>query len=173
MRSKTTFLTPLSIARCASNLPVNTALATLLSNDGWSFTAFSLLLAATMVLVVAAAIAQEQTGPQVTAYGVGTDVVDRQLEGEADSFPEGTQVWFWTRVEGGSDGDRIRHVWIFGGEEKLEVGLTIGGSHWRTWSNKMLHPGSSGTWTVEARDDAGNVLASATFECTAPETAPE
>jgi hypothetical protein len=128
-----------------------------------------LAVAAAVALFSAAGIAQEESGLRVTASGVGTGVVDRQLEGEAESFPEGTQVWFWTRVEGGSAGDRIRHVWIFGGEEKLEVGLSIGGSHWRTWSNKMLHPGSVGTWTVEARDDAGAVLASATFECTAEE----
>ena len=45
--------------------------------------------------------------------------------------------------------------------------LAIGGSHWRTYSRKALHQGLTGTWTVEARDAEGNVLASSTFTCVA------
>lgn len=132
---------------------------------------FHLALAVVVVALVAGfGFAQdEESGLKVSEYGVGTDVVDRELQGEAESFPEGTKVWFWNRVVGGAGGERIAHVWIFGGEVKLEVGLTIGASHWRTYSNKTLHPGSAGTWTVEARDEDGNVLASKTFECTPAE----
>jgi hypothetical protein len=111
---------------------------------------------------------EEGNGPgemSVEAYGVGTGVVDRELEGEASQFAEGDKVWFWTRVVGGRQGDRIEHVWLRDGEEMLTVGLVIGGSHWRTWSNKLLHPGSGGAWAVEARDATGNVLARAEFAC--------
>ena len=95
----------------------------------------------------------------------------RVLKGKAASFPEGTQVYFWTRVVGGSDGDRIHHVWIHGGKEVL-IGLSIGGEHWRTYSNKMLHPGSAGEWAVEARNGDGEVLARQEFGCTVGPAAP-
>ncbi len=111
-------------------------------------------------------VAQEQTGLTVPKHGVGTAVVDRELEGRGESFPEGTKVWFWTKVVGGQDGDRIRHVWSHEGQEMLRIGLSIGGSHWRTYSNKTLHAGLTGAWSVEAWDDQDRVLARQTFECT-------
>jgi len=115
------------------------------------------------------ALAQEQATLAVSESGVGSGVEQRSLIGISDRFRVGDQVWFWTRVTAGADGDRIRHVWLQDGEEKLSVGLTLGGSHWRTWTRKTMHPGSAGAWTVEARDVAGNVLATASFVCVAPE----
>jgi hypothetical protein len=125
----------------------------------------------TLVLLVPAlpAVAQEQAKLSISESGVGSGVEERSLVGVADRFRVGDQVWFWTRVTGGEDGDRIRHVWLQDGEEKLSVGLTLGGSHWRTWTRKTMHPGSAGAWTVEARDMAGNVLATTGFVCVAPE----
>ncbi len=114
------------------------------------------------------AVAQDQATLKITESGVGSGMEDRNLVGVAELFQEGDQVWFWTRVIGGADGDRIRHVWLRDGEEMLSVGLTLGGPHWRTWTRKTLHPGSTGTWTVEARDEAGAILATATFVCAAP-----
>jgi hypothetical protein len=119
------------------------------------------------VLLPVAALA-DGAGLRVTESGVGTAVVDRQLEGRAASFVEGTKVFFWTRVEGGSPGDRIHHVWMRDGKE-ISIGLGIGGAHWRTHSTKTLHPGSVGTWAVEARDADGKVLARAEFVCVSGE----
>ncbi len=102
----------------------------------------------------------------VTSHGVGRGVSDHRLVGEADSFREGSEVWFWTRVEDGAAGDRIHHVWLHGGREAARVSLPIGGPRWRTQSAKLLHPGSQGSWSVEARDGAGRVLARSTFRCT-------
>lgn len=98
-------------------------------------------------------------------YGVGTAVNNRQLVGESDSFTEGTKVWFWTDVQGGSSGDKIYHVWLREGVEKNRVSLRIGGSRWRTQSNKMLWQDSAGDWVVEARDEIGRVLARREFIC--------
>jgi hypothetical protein len=106
-----------------------------------------------------------EDGIRITAFGVGTDVVNRELSGEGDTFPEGGQIVFWTKVEGGSGGDVIQHVWIHQGTERLTVDLGIGGSHWRTYSRKTLHRGLTGEWTVEARTTAGEVLASSRFTC--------
>lgn len=112
-------------------------------------------------------VAQEDEGPtlSVPEYGVGTDVVDHELQGKSDRFEEGAKVVFWTRVVGGEEGDRIRHVWIHDGEEVLSIGLALGGPHWRTYSRKTLHAGSAGPWRVEARDADGHVLAAVDFTC--------
>lgn len=121
------------------------------------------------VAILAAALLVSTTaraaGPRVSASGVGGGVEDRQLVDERATFREGETVWFWTRVVEGQDGDRIRHVWTRAGEEKLSVGLTIGGPAWRTWSNKRMHPGAAGSWTVVAVDADGAELARATFVC--------
>lgn len=104
----------------------------------------------------------------IPEYGVGTRVVNHRLVGVGDSFAEGTRVWFWTLVQGGSSGDTLRHVWIHEGRVTNNIPLTIGGWHWRTHTRKYLSPGSAGQWTVEARDAAGRVLARSEFECAAP-----
>jgi hypothetical protein len=123
-----------------------------------------------LILPVVVSHAQESSQLKIEDSGLGSGVEERVLVGVSEQFQEGDQVWFWTRVTGGADGDRIHHVWLKDGEEMLSIGLTLGGAHWRTWSRKTLHPGSAGTWTVEARDGAGNVLATGTFVCTVPES---
>jgi hypothetical protein len=106
-----------------------------------------------------------RTALGIQEYGVGTAVADRQLVGESDRFREGEQVWFWTRVTGGVSGETIDHVWIREGVESARVSLTLGGPQWRTQSAKKLWPGSAGDWTVEARDEQGEVLARRRFVC--------
>jgi transcriptional regulator with XRE-family HTH domain len=101
----------------------------------------------------------------VTDYGVGTAVENRHLVGKSDRFTEGTQVWFWTRVQGGTRGHRIEHVWFREGVEAMRISLQIGGPSWRTFSTKTLQAGVAGDWAVEARDDAGRVLARSEFVC--------
>jgi transcriptional regulator with XRE-family HTH domain len=111
------------------------------------------------------AMPSDPTEPSIRDYGVGTGVRNRQLVGESGRFDEGTQVWFWTHVQGADPGDRIHHVWLHDGVEAARVKLKIGGSSWRTHSAKTLWPGSSGDWVVEARDEAGRVLAREAFVC--------
>jgi hypothetical protein len=108
-------------------------------------------------------------GPAIPASGTGTGVSDHELVGASTRFAEGDRVWFWTRVEGGKTGSRIHHVWMHEGQEVLSVPLRIGGPRWRTQSNKTMHPGSAGSWVVEARDAEGRVLARQEFDCAAPE----
>jgi hypothetical protein len=122
-----------------------------------------------VLLVATVASAQSADGPSVPDYGVGTGVENRALVGKADSFAEGTKVYFLTRVVNGQAGDRVHHVWMREGNEVLSIGLSVGGSHWRTYSNKTLHPGSVGSWRVEVRDADGKVLASQDFTCTPAE----
>jgi cytoskeleton protein RodZ len=101
----------------------------------------------------------------VSESGVGTGVVDRQLIGQSDSFPEGAKVWFWTRVVKGESGDVLRHIWLYEGQTVKIAELTVGGPHWRTYSVYDLAGDSAGRWVVEARDSDGQVLAREEFFC--------
>ena len=117
-----------------------------------------------------AAVRSAETTPapsllRIAEYGVGTAVENRHLVGQSDRFTEGTRAWFWTRVQGGTRGDRIDHVWLREGVEATHISLDIGGSSWRTYSTQTLHAGAGGDWVVEARDDAGRVLARSEFVC--------
>jgi hypothetical protein len=109
-------------------------------------------------------------GPTTTAgpltvsdFGVGRRIANLRLEGEDDRFAPGARVCFSTRVLGGQRGDLIRHVWLYEGRVEQSIPLRLGGPDWRTHSNKTL--GHAGSWTAEARDDRGHVLARATFTC--------
>jgi len=127
--------------------------------------------AAPVPKTVPAPSAQEPAKPLVTAtgtlsipeFGVGRGVVDHRLVDPTDRFEEGEEVWFWTHVRGGSAGDAVRHVWLREGREQQTISLRVGGPSWRTQSAKTLPAGSAGEWSVEARDDAGRVLARAPF----------
>jgi transcriptional regulator with XRE-family HTH domain len=99
----------------------------------------------------------------ITESGVGRRIVNLRLEGEADTFPEGSRVCFASRVIGGRSGAIVRHVWIRDGRIEQSIPLRLGGPDWRTHSAKTL--GRPGAWTVEARDEEGRVLASASFAC--------
>ena len=105
----------------------------------------------------------ETSGLRISDYGVGTSVANRKLVGQSDRFTEGTEAWFWTRVEGGRGGEAIEHVWLRNGVEILRIPLRIGGARWRTHSAKTLR--APGDWAVEARDDSGRVLARGEFVC--------
>ena len=106
---------------------------------------------------------------KVGEFGVGTDVVDHRLVGRGDRFREGTIVWFWTSVLGGRPGDKIRHVWLHEGRSVAVAELNVHAAHWRTQSRRPLPDGSTGDWTVEARDREGHVIASVGFTCVARE----
>jgi len=110
-------------------------------------------------------LVHEPAGLNIPDHGVGTAVENRQLVGESDRFTEGTTVWFWTRVEDGTSGDRIHHIWLHEGVEATSIPLKLGGSPWRTYSNKTLRTDSAGNWAVEARDKDGRVLARRDFLC--------
>lgn len=115
------------------------------------------------VLAVSVPPSPEPVLLSVPEYGVGTAVKKRELVGESDRFREGTQVWFWTRVVGGTQGETIDHVWLHDGVEAARMALLVGGSHWRVQSAKTLRPGSAGAWAVEARNAEGHVLARREF----------
>jgi cytoskeletal protein RodZ len=103
----------------------------------------------------------------ITEYGVGTGVADKMLIGRGDRFTVGTQIWFWTRTLGGSQGEVLTHVWMHEDGQVIRYERNLGGAHWRNSSRKSLISTSVGSWVVEARDSAGRVLARTAFRCVA------
>jgi transcriptional regulator with XRE-family HTH domain len=103
----------------------------------------------------------------VTEFGVGADVVDRQLVGQDVRFSEGSSVAFFTRVIGGAEGQKIHHVWLREDRVVQRIELPLGGAHWRTYSTKTLW--GQGRWAVEARDADNRVLARSEFSCEVPD----
>ena len=105
--------------------------------------------------------ASAQAALTVTESSVATGVVDRMPPGASTTFQADVQrVYAWTRIEGAEGETTIHHVWIHGDVERADLELRIGGSPWRTWSNKAIPPEWTGDWRVEVRDASGNVLVS-------------
>ena len=105
-----------------------------------------------------------QSSLSVAESSVATMVVDRMPSGVATTFGADVErVYAWTRIEGADGETTIHHVWIHGDVERADLELRIGGSPWRTWSNKAIPPEWAGDWRVEVRDDAGNVLETIRF----------
>jgi len=101
---------------------------------------------------------------KVEGFACGTAVVDRELEGEAETFPAETEkIYCWTTVTGCDEPTTIEHVWYYGGEEKARVPLEIKYPRMRTWSSKTIVPEWQGDWKVEMVDENGNVLATVAF----------
>ncbi|HSF17020.1 MAG TPA: DUF2914 domain-containing protein [Vicinamibacteria bacterium] len=104
-------------------------------------------------------------GMVVTDHGVGTGISGRDLVGRTNRLREGTEAFFWTRVEGGSSGQIIRHLWYYEGRVVMRAELTVGSAYWRTFSRFTLPAGSAGNWWVEARAADNRLLAREAFEC--------
>ena len=108
--------------------------------------------------------ASAQSTLSVVESSVATAVVDRVPSGVATTFrADVDRVYVWTQIEGASRATTVHHVWIHGDVERADISLGIGGSPWRTWSNKAIMPEWTGNWRVEVRDDAGNVLQTIPF----------
>ncbi len=104
-------------------------------------------------------------GLEISDSGVGAGVESHELVGRGDRFAEGTWVVFWTRVLGGGPGDVLHHVWLHEGEVVTRAELALGSPSWRTHSRRLLEPGLTGRWVVEARRSDGTVLARHAFVC--------
>ncbi len=95
---------------------------------------------------------------------IALDVIDRLPVGTDSTFTAGVErLYCWTRVSGAETAATLHHVWIWNGQEMADVMLNIGGSPWRTFSNKAIMSEWTGDWRVEVRDDAGNVLETIRF----------
>ncbi len=122
------------------------------------------LIALAFAALLAPQAASAQSRLTVPESSVATMVVDRMPSGTSMSFPANVErLYAWTRIQGASGETTIHHVWIQGDVERADIELRIGGSPWRTWSNKAIMPEWTGDWRVEVRDDSGNVLETIRF----------
>lgn len=69
-------------------------------------------------------------------------------------------VCVWTKVTAKTVPATIKHVWYLGDKKVFERSLDLKFASTRTWSSKSV---KSGSWKVDATDDAGAVLSSVSF----------
>ena len=116
------------------------------------------------LVALLAPLSASAQGLSVAESSVATNVVDRMPTGVATMFPANVErVYAWTRIQGAQGDTSVHHVWIHDGMEMADLELSIGGSPWRTWSNKAIMPEWTGDWSVEVRDASGNVLETIRF----------
>ena len=121
-------------------------------------------IALAMAALLAPQAVSAQSGLTVPESSIATMVVDRTPTGTSMTFPANVErLYAWTRINGAAAGTTVHHVWIQGDVERADIVLQIGGSPWRTWSNKAIMPEWTGDWRVEVRDDRGNVLETIRF----------
>ncbi len=102
--------------------------------------------------------------PTVADAKLGTEVVDREPTGVAETFPPSVgKVYCWTKVLGG-EGTEITHSWYKGDEKMSDVKLAIKYPSMRTWSYKTIPADGTGTWQVDVVAADGTVLKSLTFK---------
>lgn len=118
-----------------------------------------------LLTVPAARLAAQEpaAGPTVEA-AVGTAIVDRELQGAAETFPPtvGT-VYCWIKVSNTRAGTTVDAVWYHSDVEVGRVTLNVGGSPWRTRSSKIIPPDATGSWRVDIVAD-GKVAKSVAFK---------
>lgn len=118
----------------------------------------------TVTRVAAQEPAAQDAGPTVEA-AVGTAIVNRELEGAAETFPAtvGT-VYCWVKVSKTQPGTTVDAVWYHSNVEVGRKTLNIGGSPWRTNSSKIIPPDATGDWRVDIAGADGKVLKSVSFK---------
>ena len=122
------------------------------------------LIALALAALFTPQVGSAQSTLTVPESSVATMVVDRMPTGSAMTFPANVErLYVWTRIQGAAGETTIHHVWIQGDVERANIELRIGGSPWRTWSNKAIMSDWTGDWRVEVRDDRGNVLETIRF----------
>jgi hypothetical protein len=122
------------------------------------------VIAIALVVLMLPHAASAQSALTVSELSVATNVVDRMPSGVATTFRADVErVYAWSLVEGAAGETTLHHVWIQGDVERADLELRVGGSPWRTWSNKAIPPEWSGNWRVEVRDANGAVLDTVRF----------
>lgn len=126
----------------------------------------ALLTGAGVVVTALAALLVQPLLPPVPIVlvggDVGTDVVERYLEGQAESFPAGVErVYAWFSVAAPAAFEqRVRFVWSRDGDEigRPHDTQIVGGrqSGFRTWSYASRPP--AGEWQVELLSEAGQLI---------------
>jgi len=129
---------------------------------------FALLSAFALVAGFACVAFAEESKSEATLTvaesAVCTGISDRQPDGTASEFSKDVpKIYYWTRINGASGEEQVKHVWYVGETAVAEIPLTIKSSSFRTWSAQTVYPGFEGDLSVAVVDAAGNVLKKDTF----------
>src|SRR5688572_22843459 len=91
---------------------------------------------------------------------VGTAVENKEVVGEAESFPATTpQLVAWSLIEGSETPTTITHEWVHNGVTVATVNLDVKSARYRT-NSRITISDRTGSWKVEVKDSSGAVLAS-------------
>lgn len=63
----------------------------------------------------------------------------------------------------GLEGEVLEYRWLHEGKRVLQIQVPVGAKRWRSHSTKRIYPKMKGSWRVELRDSAGQLLASIDF----------
>jgi len=93
--------------------------------------------------------AGQLTAPPLAAEGGG-----------GDPFP--FKLYAFTKISGGAPAT-IKHAWYYQDNLVRTIELSVGGTPWRTWSQKEILPKMIGLWKLEVQDANGAVLKTINF----------
>jgi hypothetical protein len=80
--------------------------------------------------------------------------------GGGDPFP--FKLYAFTKISGGAPAT-IKHAWYYQDNLVRTIELSVGGTPWRTWSQKEILPKMIGLWKLEVQDANGAVLKTINF----------
>jgi hypothetical protein len=89
----------------------------------------------------------------------GTGVENREVVGEATSFPAGTTVWVWSLVKN-AEGS-VKHIWKRDGKDVWTATMRIGSKKWSTSSRRTIP--KAGSWEVDVQSADGASLGTVAF----------
>lgn len=103
--------------------------------------------------------AAADAGATTAEVKVGTGVEKHEIVGESASFPAGTTVFVWSRVQNGEG--NVKHVWKRDGKDVWTATLKINGKRWSTQSRRAIP--KPGNWSVDVQTEAGASLGTVSF----------
>jgi hypothetical protein len=89
----------------------------------------------------------------------GTGVEKHEIVGEATTFPAGSTVWVWSRLQN-AEGN-IKHVWKRDGKEVWTATVPVGSKRWSTQTRRAIP--AAGSWEVDVQTEAGASLGTVAF----------
>jgi len=104
--------------------------------------------------------------PAVKRFLLAKDVVSNEPHGDiGDIALNGAKyvaVSSFSEVTG-QQGETLQYRWLYNGKQVLRIRVPVGSKRWRSHSTKRIYGGMKGSWRVELRNSAGELLASIDF----------
>jgi hypothetical protein len=104
--------------------------------------------------------------PTVKRFLLAKDVLSNEPHGDiGDIALNGAKyvaVSSFSEVTG-QQGETLQYRWLYNGKQVLRIRVPVGSKRWRSHSTKRIYAGMKGSWRVELRNSAGELLASIDF----------